>query len=305
MLHVFKVLLGEKVKEEKQTNITYYSQWKSSSNEDNGKRKMNINECAELLAELEPDGKKLLKEHIECFGEVLLHNFAGDITTERLIELLMKRNIKEASIQSYCDAIELMWREGDDAVVNVVDVTILERLSDDDGVWQKFGTYISEEFKRYINFNLLPTNAMMWGVEKLRFGKEKKDTIQKALEKEVGQKSGLKDLVDAFESMCKLPIDGVKKEEDMILFQTGTYSFTGEPLFYFSLVRQFPNADEEYYQLHLDVLYTPKENIQEFQRTSWDFDIEENIFEHIRKSEEYFVLKDEPIKKISIYMDET
>ena len=52
MLHVFKVLLGEKVKEEKQTNITYYSQWKSSSNEDNGKRKMNINECGNATLEL-------------------------------------------------------------------------------------------------------------------------------------------------------------------------------------------------------------------------------------------------------------
>ena len=304
-MHIFKWLLGEKDKAEKQANIANYCQWRSDSNEENDKRKITINECADLLAGLEPDGKELLKEHIECFGEILLHIFAGDITNERLIELLMERNRNEETIQSYCNAIELMWKEGDDAVVNVVEVTILERLSDDDDVWQKFGTYISEEFKCYINEELLITNAMMCGVEKLKFRKEKKNTIQKALEREIGRKRELKDLVDAFESMCKFPIDGVKKEEDMILFETGTYSFTGEPLFYFSLVRQFPNAEEEYYQLHLDVLYSPTENTREFRRTSWDFDIEGNIFEHIRNSEEYFVLKDKPIEKINIYMDET
>ncbi|HKM20911.1 MAG TPA: hypothetical protein VJZ01_02585 [Lachnospiraceae bacterium] len=32
----------------------------------------------------------------------------------------------------------------------------------------------------------------------------------------------------------------------MILFETGTFTFTGEPLFQISLVRQFPNDDEEY-----------------------------------------------------------
>ena len=37
-------------------------------------------------------------------------------------------------------------------------------------------------------------------------------------------------------------------DNDMILFETGTFSFTGENLFYFSLVRQFPNDEDEYYR---------------------------------------------------------
>ena len=41
----------------------------------------------------------------------------------------------------------------------------------------------------------------------------------------------LEEIVDIFEKMCQTPVD-----EDMILFETGTYNFTGEELFYFSLV---------------------------------------------------------------------
>lgn len=40
--------------------------------------------------------------------------------------------------------------------------------------------------------------------------------------------------------MCNMPL-----KEDMILFETGTYSFTGKPMFNFSLVRQFPNDEED------------------------------------------------------------
>ena len=49
----------------------------------------------------------------------------------------------------------------------MVDVTILERLSDEDVLWQRFGAYLSEEFKTYINTEVLTQNAMMWGVKPL------------------------------------------------------------------------------------------------------------------------------------------
>ena len=60
-----------------------------------------------------------------------------------------------------------MWQYGDEVVVNVVDVTILERLSDDAALWQRFGTYISEEFKTYVNTDVLVYNLMMGGVKPL------------------------------------------------------------------------------------------------------------------------------------------
>ena len=50
-------------------------------------------------------------------------------------------------------------------------------------------------------------------------------------------------IVDVFEQMCSTPL-----EEDMVLFETGTFTdFSKEPFFQISLVRQFPNDDEEFY----------------------------------------------------------
>ena len=81
---------------------------------------------------------------------------------------------------------------------------------------------------------------------------ELKENLLKYIRNRISHKSGLEDIVNVLEEMCNIPI-----EEDMILFETGTYSFTGKPMFYFSLVRQFPDDEEEYYQIHVDVLYSP------------------------------------------------
>lgn len=128
---------------------------------------MDVTACADMLAGLAAGGQQHLKEHIEDFHEILLHVLAGDLVTEPLIDLLKFHPDREATIQKYCDAIEAMWKNGDDAVVNVVDVTILERLSDEEQVWQKFGAFLSDEFRRYINEEALPLNTMMAGVKPL------------------------------------------------------------------------------------------------------------------------------------------
>lgn len=60
-----------------------------------------------------------------------------------------------------------MWRYGEEAVKNVVDVTLLERLSDDEAVWCSFGQYISDDFKKYINEELLIGNIALFMVGKI------------------------------------------------------------------------------------------------------------------------------------------
>ena len=131
---------------------------------------INREKCADMMADLAPEEQEILKKHQEDFGEILLHVLAGDLITEPLIELLKFRTFhtdRVAKIERYCKVIETMWKNGDADVVNVVDVTILERLSDEDNVWQQFGTFISDEFKQYINNELLATNLMMGGVKPL------------------------------------------------------------------------------------------------------------------------------------------
>lgn len=128
---------------------------------------MDYDECAELLSQLKPDGEKVLKVHCKDYNEILLHVLAGELINEPLLELLKFHKDDSERIQKYCNAIEFMWKDGNEEVVNVVDITILEGLSDDDVVWQKYGSYISDEFKKYINEEVLVWNLMMSAVKPL------------------------------------------------------------------------------------------------------------------------------------------
>lgn len=123
--------------------------------------------CVSMIADLRPDGKEILENHKRDFGEILLHVLAGELITEPLIDLLKFHADSILDIEAYCKTIEIMWKNGDADVVNVVDVTILERLSDEEHVWQQFGTFISDEFKECINKEVLVSNLMMGGVKAL------------------------------------------------------------------------------------------------------------------------------------------
>lgn len=133
-----------------------------------------------------------------------------------------------------------------------------------------------------------------------RFKKPTKESLLKYLQNRIKDNSSIEEIVNIFEAMCSIPM-----KEEMILFETGTYSFTGEPMFNFSLVRQFPNDEEEYYQIHVDVLYMPVEENKVFKQTTWDEDLEENIFQYIKKSAEFDYCKKTAFSKVEIYLDET
>lgn len=108
------------------------------------------------------------------------------------------------------------------------------------------------------------------------------------------------DIVNTFEKICDL-----LNKDEMILFETGTYSFTDEPLFYFSLVKQVPNNNEEFYQIHVDVLYKPDDENKLYSGAVWNEEIDENIFDFIRKSEAYKYTQNNNFIKIKVYVDET
>lgn len=121
---------------------------------------------ANKLVELFPEKKQALIQHYEDFGELRGHIFFGDEINVPLFDLLQK-NEAGNKVSSYCRFIEEMWKNGTDDVVNIVNVTIVERLSDDETVWIRFGKNISNEFKLYINDNLIKNNIAMCGVKKL------------------------------------------------------------------------------------------------------------------------------------------
>ena len=121
------------------------------------------------------------------------------------------------------------------------------------------------------------------------------------LKDRITDKMPLEDMVEIFEDLCSVPI-----EDEMILFETGTYSaISNKPLFQLSLVRQAPNEDEEFYQVHLDIFYEASQDNQIFSEAIWDEDIEENIFDYIRASDVFAYAKRQEYLAVNIYLDET
>lgn len=121
------------------------------------------------------------------------------------------------------------------------------------------------------------------------------------LKNEISKNSNLDEIIDIFKKMCEIPI-----ENSDILFETGTYSFTGTDMFYFSLVRQFDSEDnDEYTQIHVNALYEPNSESKELTDTVWDFQANEPIFDLIKNSASYNYVKNKKIADIQIYIDET
>ena len=121
------------------------------------------------------------------------------------------------------------------------------------------------------------------------------------LKDRITDKMPLEDMVEIFEDLCSVPI-----EDEMILFETGTYSaISNKPLFQLSLVRQAPNEDEEFYQVHLDIFYEASQENQIFSESIWDEDLEENIFDYIRASEVFNYAKEQEYQAVRIYLEET
>ena len=121
------------------------------------------------------------------------------------------------------------------------------------------------------------------------------------LRERITDKMPLEEMVAIFEDLCRDPID-----DEMILFETGTFtSISDKPLFQLSLVRQAPNDDEEFYQVHLDIFYEAGQDNQIFSESTWDEDIEENIFDYIRASEVFNYAKEQEYQAVRIYLEET
>ena len=121
------------------------------------------------------------------------------------------------------------------------------------------------------------------------------------LRERITDKMPLEEIVAIFEDLCRQPI-----EDEMILFETGTFTaISDKPMFQLSLVRQVPNEDEEFNQIHLDIFYEASRENQIFSESTWDEDLEENIFDYIRASEVLAYAKEQEYQAIKIYMDQT
>lgn len=97
------------------------------------------------LSEQFPEFQMAYEEHLEYYEELLGHVFFGGETLLGGLERLLKTNTEKEKIRQYIDFVEDMYVNGDDDVQNIVGVTILECLGDDETVLRNAFTYFSEE----------------------------------------------------------------------------------------------------------------------------------------------------------------
>lgn len=125
-------------------------------------------------------------------------------------------------------------------------------------------------------------------------------SLLKFLKDNISTDNTVDEIINVFEEMCKAPV-----EEDLLLLEYGVYDFTGEELFYFDLVRQYPDGEGEYYQLRVSLMFSPDEINRKLQDTLWSDDTSENFFDYICKSSGYEYAKNHIIKSIDIRIDQT
>lgn len=138
---------------------------------------MNERECAKAMAAVLPHGEALLEAHLQKWQlwdeqhpvepkrlkknpgydhQVMLHLFAGDAFTPHLMKCLETGTDAAPCLR----LLERMWQEGNSFVRNVLDVTILERLSDDQELWQAVGRQVSPVFRETVNRVIMPGNSV-------------------------------------------------------------------------------------------------------------------------------------------------
>lgn len=173
------------------------------------------------------------------------------------------------------------------------------------------GIYLSVQHKiRHFTDNMTPEERAKWE-DAMALEKERAETrraplkslaVYRILNSAIHEGMELEEMIDAFSQMCQTSVG----EPDDLLFETGTFNFTGENLFYFSLVRQFQFMDaDEYVQLHLDVLYTPGLSTKLLFGTKWDSQVDGDFFEMVKSSQAYAVVKDMVPVQVNVWIDET
>ena len=117
-----------------------------------------------------PEKQNLCEEHISEFSEILPHIFAMQTVNIEINKAFQNGDTKY--FERLCRFVDHLWHlvchDDNDEILNVIDVTILESISDDKTMWQRFGSLISGEFREYINKVVLTGNVIMVHVENLQ-----------------------------------------------------------------------------------------------------------------------------------------
>jgi DNA-directed RNA polymerase subunit M/transcription elongation factor TFIIS len=109
--------------------------------------------------------------------EFVGHVFFGEMLNIPLFDLL-ENDGDEEKISKYIHAISLMFNINNPYIMNILDVTIFEYLSDSKKVWNKLGEYLPADIIKYINNDLIRTNIAMTNVEPILYNIEIQEKVE-------------------------------------------------------------------------------------------------------------------------------
>ena len=108
------------------------------------------------------------------------------------------------------------------------------------------------------------------------------------------------EIADVFAELCAHP---TANEE--ILFEAGTYTFTGKPMFTVSLARQIPDGEDEYYQIRAEFLFRPDADNAGITETMWLDPKDEDAFSAARRSVAFVYADTHTAVSFDLCIDET
>lgn len=125
----------------------------------------------------------------------------------------------------------------------------------------------------------------------------------KKLEKMIMPDMTLDGAVDAFFDVIA---EAKPNEEEMLLYEVGCYSFDDKNVkCHFCLVRQTPMRGDEYYQMHMDIIFEAGDNERGLSECKWHEVGDEDLREYVIQSDAYNTLKNQKIHRIEVWVDET
>ena len=120
------------------------------------------------------------------------------------------------------------------------------------------------------------------------------------LKKNITADNSLDEIIKTFKKMCETPI-----EDDLLLNEYGVYGFTGEDLFYYDLVRQYPDEEGEYFQLRVSITFPADKENSRLSDTLWSDDTDKDFFDYIRSTDGFAYAKAHKMKSVDIRIDQT
>lgn len=128
-----------------------------------------------------------------------------------------------------------------------------------------------------------------------------------SLREKIPDTAALPEIVTYFEEICRIPLENVKIDDDLLLYETGVFGFSGSDEIHFSLTRQFPDGEGEYVQVQVFAHYPDREGSIQLQDTMWSdwVDDKAQFFDYVRRSAAYTALADTLPMAVDITCDQT